>query len=850
MGIVKYYTVEQAAERLKMKKKKLECWFYNTYNPLEVVSGIKLEKINGRRMIPENVLKRYEDFIHNHFTCEQAAIFLEWDRKAVEIWVSNRIKHIRVTKVRGTNYIHKEDILPLLNKSFDTTNCMSTTEIVNELNIHRCTVLEAIHNNHIAGGFRVKGSYYAPKESVAEYKKRYFKIESSSDYYSIGEAADILGCSTHSVRTMIRNTKIEITAVQYKYKNTYYLLKSDVHNFKVFLDEIPLKYYTVIQIADKYKVSQPFVHKLLANQLCDKVKWLVLNRAPERVILIEEFEAFYATFDKYRVKKTTDPHSIFNDAVSNIIAPVHLLKTKEKYLEYVRLKQNTSRASKQTQRMFAREYVFLYQTLMNLEQELFSFTDTEVKWLLKTTTNTNLKKNLIGFLSYLQDRTPTKFKEKYSVVTDKQMGNRNKEIYSLDEFIRIEQFLKNVEQHILEALKDRRYAAAWLYCSLHLTNAWRSSDFLRLPSVDISLIDVYDFQWFYDGNRLSVEQSQRIINQYAHARLKVSKTGALNRFLINLDMLVPIATMVVICELHRQKENGQFLLTRGKTNYSLIKNKVAAFLPDPLRFGSMKMNRSFMTYLFYEATENTQSLGIALSMLQQTRRHKNKESTTIYIQSTNKDGPLGNLTVNLCNRGHFGYLYNLLIEKAYALAEAENKDTINERSLKIQEYRTVFTTPLELENFGEFLKNQVEERESLAIRVALMPKEEALALINKIYMDKMPGHTEHTQCLTYPNCIHPTATTCIGCPNVIPKNYLLISIGIELQKRISILSTTNNSFVASRERAWIYKLLSLLQEATNTYGIEYTRTFFDYDNILSNVAVAFRNQPTDEINQQ
>jgi hypothetical protein len=250
-----------------------------------------------------------------------------------------------------------------------------------------------------------------------------------------------------------------------------------------------------------------------------------------------------------------------------------------------------------------------------------------------------------------------------------------------------------------------------------------------------------------------------------------------------------------------------------------------------------------MTYLFHEATENTESLGVALDMIQQTRRHRNKESSTVYIQSTNKDGSLGNVIVNLCNRGHFGYLYNLLIERAHALTEIENNDTVTERSLKIQEFRTIlFTTPLELENFGEFLKSQVKERESLAIRVALMPSEDALTLVNKIYMDKMPGRTEHTQCLIYPNCIHPTATSCIGCPNVIPKNYLLISIDIELRKRISILSMAKKSGVASRERAWIYKILSLLQEATNTYGIEYTRAFVDYEDLLSNVAAALQNQ--------
>ncbi|UKS29979.1 helix-turn-helix domain-containing protein [Paenibacillus sp. HWE-109] len=837
-----YFTINQAADRLKMSIVKLESWFYTTSNPLEEVSEIKLDRINGRRMIPEIVLEKYEEFINTYLTIKQAANFLGWEHSIMKTWVSNRLNTIRVKKVLGTNYIHKEDILPLQNLRIDLTNCMSTREIMNELKIDRSTVLDAIHNNHIVGWFQTLGGHhYVPREAFEEYKQKYFKIENINDYYSIGEAANILECSTSSIHTMIRNPKIELTGVKYKFKNTYYLLKRDVHTFKNFIDEIPLYYYTVNQIADKYNVSRRFVDVLMANQLSDKVKWLVLNRQAERVILIKEFVAFYASFDKYRVDKPEDPHFIFNDAILSISAPAHLLQTKALFLEYVSLRQNTSRASKQVQRMQAREFVFLYQALMNFEEEITNLSDHEIKWYLRTTTSTNLKKNFISFLSFLQERIPTQFQEKY-LVTTRQTGTRSKEIYSLEEFIEINHYLKNVEFHILEAINDRCYAAAWLYCSLHMCNAWRSSDFLRLPSVDISLIDIHAFQWFFDGNRLSIEQSQRIINQYAHARLNVSKTGVLNRFLINLDMLVPIATMVVVCELHRRKENAQFLLTRGNTIYSLIRTKVDVFLPDPLRFGSMKMNRSFMTYLFHEATENTESLGVALDMIKQTRRHRKKESSTVYIQSTNKDGSLGNVTVNLCNRGHFGYLYNMLIERAHALTELENKDTVTKRSLKIQEYRTLFTTPLELENFGEFLKNQVEEKESLAIRVSLLPREAALTLVNNIYMDKMPGHTEHTQCFVYPKCIHPTATSCIGCPNVIPKNYLLISIDIELRKRISILSMAKNSGVASRERAWIYKILSLLQETTNTYGIEYTRAFVDYENLLSNVAAALQNQ--------
>ncbi|KRE96432.1 hypothetical protein ASG89_31170 [Paenibacillus sp. Soil766] len=160
-------------------------------------------------MIPEIVLEKYEEFINTYFTSEQAANLFGLERSVMRTWVSNRLNTIRVKKVAGTNYVHKEDIFPLKDLRIDITNCMSTKEIMDELKIDRSTVLDAIQKNHIEGWFQTLGGYhYVPRESFEEYKQKYYKIENSSDYYSIGEVADYLGCSTGSVRTLIRNTNL------------------------------------------------------------------------------------------------------------------------------------------------------------------------------------------------------------------------------------------------------------------------------------------------------------------------------------------------------------------------------------------------------------------------------------------------------------------------------------------------------------------------------------------------------------------------------------------------------------------------------------------------------------------
>lgn len=843
---MKFYTITQASERLNIDIKKLKGWFDNTYNPLEIISGMKIERIKRRIMIAEDILIMYEKFVETYMSHEEISDFLGWSKQTTINWVSRCYKQgkIKVIKVAGKNYVYKEDILPLKEVSYDTTGCMNTTEMIKVLKLDRSTIIDAITKDLISGGFKVKGFYYAPIESVMLYKDQYLTPDNPDAYYSVEEAAKVLEYSSNSIRTMIYSSKVDLHGCKYKMRKTksmYYVLKSEVHNFKKFVDSIPEHYYTVKQIADEFNLSIPYVNTLLTKPLSHQVKWIILVQQIERVILKADFNAFYLTLDTYRIDNPEDPHLIFKDGASKVNVPTHLLETHDLYIEFVSLKQNTSRASKQVQRMFAREYIFLYQLLMSLEKELFLYTDSEIKWLLRITTNTNLRKNLIQYLTFLNQKRATEYHEKYRV-TAKPKRNRDQEIYSLKEFRSIEKHLNNIDLHLMTAIKDRSYAVTWLYASLHLTNAWRSSDFLRLPTVNIAFLHIADFQWFYDGNRLSLEQAQQVINQYAHTRLNVSKTGALNRFLVNTNLIVSIATMIVVCELHRQSVNDESLLMTGQNNFSLIKKKISTIMPYPLIFSSMKMNRSFMTHLFNKAVADTQTQGIALDMAQQARRHKDKDSTALYIQSTNKDGLADSVSVHLCDRGHFGYLYHLLIEKTYTLAQVDHADTLNERTLKIQEFRSLFSTPLELEGFGEYLQIQAEQKESLALRVAQMSGEEANRILQNVYRDNMPCHTEHAQCISYPHCEHPMAVTGIGCSNMIPKNYLLISIGIELKKRITTLKTTTNSAIALREKTWIVKLLNVLQEATDEFGMEYTKTCIDYNSLLKDASLAYSHQ--------
>lgn len=66
---------------------------------------------------------------------------------------------------------------------------------------------------------------------------------------------------------------------------------------------------------------------------------------------------------------------------------------------------------------------------------------------MQITSNTNLKKNLIRYLTFVQEKRPKKCNEQYKI-TSKPKGDRDKEIYSSEEFIAIQHPLKHIELHL------------------------------------------------------------------------------------------------------------------------------------------------------------------------------------------------------------------------------------------------------------------------------------------------------------------------------------------------------------------------------------------------------------------
>jgi hypothetical protein len=232
--------------------------------------------------------------------------------------------------------------------------------------------------------------------------------------------------------------------------------------------------------------------------------------------------------------------------------------------------------------------------------------------------------------------------------------------------------------------------------------------------------------------------------------------------------------------------------------------------------------------------EGKKHADIAYELSQRLRGHTDLDSTATYIKSTNKDGSIDRVSLNLVNRGHFGWLYHFIVEHYFDSAE---NHTMEQRTKYMMALREEYT-PVELESLSHFLMKRQQERESLALQIAKMPKQELTHLLYRISRGEMPAKIKHGQCFTYPECNKPTAVSCLSCEHLIPKTYLLISMDQEIKRRIQSIQTATYPALVVRDYQLLVMLLDLLSQATKEFGKEYVETYISIKDLkmeLSNM---------------
>ncbi|WP_317946906.1 helix-turn-helix domain-containing protein [Sporosarcina saromensis] len=686
--------------------------------------------------------------------------------------------------------------------TISTSGFLNSSEVERKLKVGRDAILQKLQKGEFIKAFKQEGKWWISEADVEKWGKEIEerrRLEKGT--LSIAEAAKRLGKTNVAVSQMVTASKKFPNA--FKIGGTWRIPISDVDELAIILKEASKK----------------------------------VDFAPKKA-----FEELISFIDSVDIGEK-------------------LKETKILYKQFCLLQINNMNGTSRYKRNRVRLLESLYEKLTTLiKNEIYLVSSDVISSILgvNSVLRQHEKKVLIVFLRHVYHQKDIEPEQEFSLISSTDKKNQQ-EIYSPELFHEIYQYVKGIDRHIPNALWDRCYANMWAYTILLLTDFIRGQDLiLNTPNIDLEEVNIDSFDWFVK-NELTEYQSQTIINQlYTHFRYKrTSKTDELLTFIVAPDLIAPLATALIISELHRRFEEGDLLLdsflegkfndirTQGKMRHRNFFNKIKS--TSEFKFSSLMMNRSVATYLFYSVTEEEgQDSDLALHLTQVSRSHKSPDTTSQYIQATNKDGSINRVSYNLFKRGHFGWLYNYLI--LYVSQFQGMQDTLEQRSNLIEQVRQEIS-PFELESVAKFvnnslapmpLKNQTDsmetlleniykKRQSVISKLKEYSKEEIREIITRLANGDLPSKNEHAQCLVFPNCKNPKLSNCFSCEYVIPGNLMLIQLNEELGRLVTTIEEATNDVILRRESRFLMHALFIWKEARLEFGDERVKAYIDIE---------------------
>ena len=358
-----------------------------------------------------------------------------------------------------------------------------------------------------------------------------------------------------------------------------------------------------------------------------------------------------------------------------------------------------------------------------------------------------------------------------------------------------------------------------------MNNAWRHSDVVSFPQVNLSGTQIIDLDWML-RNELSDEDTDYIINQVYRAEFIISKTQVKNYFFCSEELKKTFATAIAICQLRTNAispfheslidfstKGQQFTETRSRRFFEL-------FGEEQFLFSSRKMNRSLMSYV-YVILSKTQKGTAGLKTIQKMRGHLKQETTNFYVDIPEED--LNFLSKQLFARESFGFVYDTFLDVLQG-AEIDRE----KRTTEIQCIQNSFGDIHKIEEISSFLNVIHSDRKTVLDRILSMGFDEALEFLNKIETGQLPSKKENVQCMfAESGCVKKgQGVDCFDCAFSIPNYYALSSLGASLQDRLNRYLESQKleiekPFYEQRKRARLFYIqLELFAQAIQRFGFD------------------------------
>lgn len=824
-----YLTLEQVSKILNFHRSTIQNYIkldafpsaFQNSNKTWVISKEDIENFKVKNTVPEN-----------YMSVEETATRISKHPEIVKKYIRNGTFFQNRIILKRRAYIPLTDIIDYESTLKIPKGFITVQDACKLLNKDDSSILPLIHNGEFSNAYfdEFQKRYLIPKAEITDYINR---KETFEGYISINECAQKLSCTEKEVLQMIKNGDLRFT--KKNFQGDTLILEKDLQTL---LKRVNKELLTLKQASKELEMPTKDILKLIQNEKLYSTSFSDATSGNIHTLIpIDTIDSLKANKEK---NFSITSIELYNTKIATLHFKEDLKNTVNLYNEFVLLKISQTRGQEDA---FTDKVRSLFNTLssiiLNLTTTITLLNDEEIEEILNTQ-NLPLthKQNFIQFLNYCCSKVPCIFKNTYKIEYNEKL-KRDKEIYDKQTFLEFYTYVNNIELHILMAKQHKQYAQTWLFVIMHMINGWRKSTIVtELPNLlleEIEGLNIYDLEHL-ENNGLLINQAQNIVNYYyvVCKDIHISKTGSLGQFLCNEDMIISAATALLICELHRRNAKKQESLLGSLSQYSNSHNRFNTFFNKNKKlpkFNSLIMNRSLLTHFFYTITNSGKHSEISHELTKNLRNHRNMNSITAYVQSTNSDGTLDTVSLNLFNRGTFGWLYNFIID--LAMDKVTENDLLENRTSIIQAYKKEYS-PSQLEDISFLLLKYQNERESIVDKLIQLPKDQVIEIIIKILKGEKPSKTKHVQCITYPQCSYPNFDSCLNCPNAVFNIYLLIGIVEELKNVHTSIKSTTFDTIRYRDTIRFVLILDIINQAISELGKSYIETFINFQ-VLENI---------------
>lgn len=840
-----YLTFPKACKYLNIYKTNLEILIIENYFP-----GIIIE--NKVRLIPLNEIDKFIEEQKKYISLQEVVQLLNYRNKANVLYLINTNKLPKYDVIGGIAKFQRK-IINEFKEKFESEKRLTCTikEAMELLNFNSSTpVIKMISNGELPNArMGIYREWRIPFSDIDNYKKYLvLPTEVNKEIINEKEAIVYLEFSNKSNLLTLLNNNTFPSA--YKESDLWRIHK---HELDSYLDSIKLiEIETKIDAKVKPEPFNMLSLEQLKSRIMDEFNITELNH------IISQKEVNHNNFSR-----NIEFLRLVNHVLNNLS---HTFSTETIicYLQFCRIQVNNLSGTVNYNLSRVRTFIDLFSKLNEiLNVELTKIPQSTLSFLIghDSILSVHQRKIFSNFLNFYYDSMCLIPTERIYFSYNKK--EREKEIYSPEQFNILYEYAINYELHVSNAITSRNYANMWVYVLLLLTDFIRGQDIIDYtPTIKIEPSKIDSISWL-NKQRLDQETVNKIINQvYAAFRHKRSnKTNELLTFVLSPDITYSLATSLIISEFHRREAKAELQLdsfmegkyrkirTEGKISHQKFFDEMKG--KHDFTFGSRKMNNSVATYLFYSITEaDGYDSDLALHLTQVARSHKSPETTSIYIQATNKDGSINKVAYNLFKRGHFGWLYDHLLryyiqfenpslnmsEKTNLIENMRNELTLINTEL-IAEFVTNSLSNSNKNNFEtnfEFILDDInKKRQSVIQKLSSFSKEEISSIIKKLACSELPSKDSNAQCLIYPKCNNPNLKSCYSCEFVIPGNLFLIQLNTTINDLINEIESINNEILLMKSSKFLLLGLFIWKEARLHYGETYVNGYISFDETKS-----------------